>query len=540
VAPSVCPKCRALLSLPPAGEAGASTIRCAQCGSQYTLRRPGSATAAPRAALPRPAAGAASDIASGTATPLPAPGGGAPKRIGPYEISQVLGHGGMGIVYKGRDSQLDRWVAIKTLLPTLAADPESRERFKREARSAAPLSHPNLTQIYSISEEGDVPYFAMEFIEGEPLSQKLAREGKLKPVEAIRIARQVALGLQEGQRLQLIHRDIKPANLILTADGTLKITDFGLAKRAEGPGSPQLTTTGQAIGSPLYMSPEQARGAEVDHRSDIYSLGATFFHLLTGRPPFQGSSSMDILMKHLQQAPPSPRELNASISYPLAGLVMKMLRKRPEDRFPSYLALIEELDRVEAMERGAAGTMQQPIPVWMRERRSTSWASFAGILGLCVAGGLMVARGFRGYMDAEGGEHGEARRERLQEAAGAGRRGAENGAGEKTRPGLQVDLPAAGGGAELSARLRISGLSQVPAPPTGMRVQGQVVNEGQAPARGVSVQVRLFDGSGTLLRSQSVVPQRDSIAVRDSAPFEAYFDDVPQVERVEAEVTWTE
>jgi len=519
--------------MPPAGTP--NRVSCTQCGSQYALKRPDLGGTRTRALAPAP-------YEPETTKPSLRPPGGVrpeavPARIGPYEIVQVLGRGGMGVVYKGRDAALDRWVAVKTLLPSMVSDTEAHERFLREARSAAALSHPNLTQIYSIGEDSGTPYFAMEFIEGQTLAQKIERDGRLKPSEAVRLMRQVALGLQEAQRFQLIHRDIKPANLILTADGTVKITDFGLAKRAQGPASMQLTATGQAIGSPLYMSPEQARGAEVDHRSDLYSLGATLFHLLAGRPPFQAASPMDVVMKHLQEPAPSPRTFAPEVSYPLAGLVQRLLRKRPEDRFPNYRTFLDELERVEAVERGGS-TVQQPVPVWVRERRGASWASIAGLLALCSAIGIIGFRALSGARDSG-----------IPEESGSGgfSGAAEQAAGSPARPtpdrgatGLQVDISGQGGGRTAGARLRVTDLQQAPVLPDGMRVFGLVRNDGSRPAGSARVQVRAYDDAGNLLATESTVPERSPIEGGGAAGFEVTFQDASRVARVEAELTWSE
>ncbi len=459
-----------------------------------------------------------------------------PSTIGPYEVVQVLGRGGMGVVYKARDAALDRWVAVKTLLPAMAGDPEARERFLREARAAAALSHPNLTQIYAIGEQDGTPYFAMEFIEGRTLSQEIERQGRLQPLQALRLARQVALGLQEAQRFQLIHRDIKPANLILTADGTVKITDFGLAKRAAGPASMQLTATGQAIGSPLYMSPEQARGVEVDHRSDIYSLGATLFHLLTGRPPFQAPSATEVVLKHLKEPVPSPRALAPQVSYPLAGVVQRMMRKRPEDRFPNYHALVEELERIEAGEGGGT-TAPRVVPVWVRERPARSWVTLVGFVALCAAGALIGYRLVRSALQPWSGSG---------DASGGGAARAPGAAGEASGRAAPARRGESGPGtadprrARGAAVLRVLDLSQEPMPPSGMRVRGRIVNEGGSPARGVSVQVRIFDAGGHLAGSEGVLPRPDPIEPGSIAIFEAMFGDAAGVARVSAEVSWSE
>ncbi len=482
-----------------------------------------------------------------------------PRQIGPYRIAEVLGRGGMGVVYKARDAALERWVALKTLLPALVADTEARQRFLREARSAAALNHPNLAQIYAIGEQGGVPYFAMEFIEGETLAQMLERERRLPPLEAIRLVRQVALGLQEAHHVQLIHRDIKPANLILARDGTLKITDFGLAKLAQGAASVQLTQTGEAIGSPQYMSPEQARGAAVDHRCDIYSLGATFFHLLTGRPPFLGASPMEVAMKHIQEPVPSPRSLVPAVSYPLAGLVQRMLRKRREDRHPNYAALIEDLNRVEEVQTGKASG--GAVPVWVQEQRKLSWPHVLGLLCLCAAAALIGLRltgvlgGSRSSSaaSAQGGPFSVERAGTLQAPAGEARHpgrtrmGRGEGAGSLSagrrraeRLGLarerrrQLEQQAVQG----EPRLRLLDLSRGSSE-SGTLIVGRVVNEGDATASGVRIEVNAFDDSGDPLGTQQVTPGRDTLESGAATRFEAFFPDLDGIARVEAELSWS-
>ena len=189
-----------------------------------------------------------------------------PERFGPYRVEDRIGAGGMGVVYRALDEALQRQVALKTLLPALAADPEFVARFKREAQSAAALNHPNITQIYTIGQEGSVPFFAMELIRGRSLEAILREKGAIPAAEAAGYVLQAAKGLRHAAQKKLIHRDIKPSNLMLTEDGVVKITDFGLAKAARS--ETQLTATGEILGSPGYISPEQASGAALDARSD--------------------------------------------------------------------------------------------------------------------------------------------------------------------------------------------------------------------------------------------------------------------------------
>ena len=266
-----------------------------------------------------------------------------PERFGPYRVEEMIGAGGMGIVYRALDEALQRHVALKTLLPALAADSEFVARFKREAQSAAALNHPNITQIYVIGQEGTIPYFAMELIRGKSL-EAIARERRALPAaEATGYILQAAQGLRHAAQKKLIHRDIKPSNLMLTEEGVVKITDFGLAKAARS--ETQLTATGEVLGSPGYISPEQAQGSQLDARSDIYSLGATFYHLVTGKLPFEAPTPVAMIVKHMSEPLRSPRAVNPAVPYPVASAIQKMMAKRPGERFQDYDALIRELER---------------------------------------------------------------------------------------------------------------------------------------------------------------------------------------------------
>jgi eukaryotic-like serine/threonine-protein kinase len=266
-----------------------------------------------------------------------------PARFGLYRVQEIIGTGGMGIVYRALDEALERQVALKTLAPALAVDPEFVARFKREAQSAAALNHPNITQIYTIGQEGTVPFFAMELIEGPSLEKLVRDRGALDTFTAARYIVQAAQGLRHAHQRQLIHRDIKPSNLMLTGEGIIKITDFGLAKAARS--ETKLTATGEVLGSPGYISPEQAQGGSIDARSDIYSLGATFYHLVTGKLPFDAPTPVAMIIKHMNEPLRSPRALNPSIPYPIAAIIQKMMAKRPGERFQDYDALLRELER---------------------------------------------------------------------------------------------------------------------------------------------------------------------------------------------------
>ncbi len=255
---------------------------------------------------------------------------------------EKLGEGGMGIVYKALDARLQRTVAIKVLPSELAADPTFLARFKREARALASLNSPYIAQIYTISDDDRPPFFAMEFVEGPTLRQVLNEQGRLPLRRSLDLLIQMARGLQEACEKGVIHRDIKPDNVMLTLKGQVKLTDFGLVKRVGG--DPGMTTRGIVLGTPLYMSPEQARGEELDLRSDIYSLGATFFHMLVGEPPFRGDSAFAVMRKHEEEELPPLATLPGTISASVYAILQRMMAKKREDRFESYESLIEALE----------------------------------------------------------------------------------------------------------------------------------------------------------------------------------------------------
>ncbi len=254
------------------------------------------------------------------------------ERFGPYQVIAELGRGGMGAVYKAFEPELNRHVAIKVMSEALAHDPVVVERFLREARAMAALSDPHIIQIYTIGTEEGQPYFAMEYIEGESLSARLKREGKLPPAEALSILHQTALGLASAHDRGVIHRDIKPGNLLLTRRGLVKIADFGIALSSRDL-SRKLTSTGEFVGTPGYLSPEVCLGKPVDARSDIFSLGIVFFEMLTGQIPFKDESPLGLMLEVVKAEIPDVRELGAEVDEGIAQILKRMIAKEPEDRF---------------------------------------------------------------------------------------------------------------------------------------------------------------------------------------------------------------
>ena len=266
------------------------------------------------------------------------------RRLGNYEIRGFLGKGGMGCVYEGYDLALHRTVAIKELSQQLATNKPLLERFLREARLVAKLNHENICDIYYMGMDSKrrTPFFAMEFVKGESLDSLIRREGPLPLQTAKDIVTQCIKALNLAfKKASIIHRDIKPANIMLTTDGTVKVTDFGLAKLLEG--GQELTKAEVIMGTPHYMSPEAAQGKACDHRSDIYSLGASFFHLLTGRLPFDGPSAISVLHKHLNEKLPNLSKLRKEIPTSLVKVINKMMAKKAEDRFQDYDLLLKAL-----------------------------------------------------------------------------------------------------------------------------------------------------------------------------------------------------
>ena len=277
------------------------------------------------------------------------------RRLGIFELTGTLGRGGMGVVYRAHDSSLDRDVALKVLSPALCRNRRFIDRFQREARAAAGLSHPNITHVYSIGEHRGVHYYAMELVNGKNLVEILAEHGCLAVSEAVRIMRCCAEGLASAARHHVIHRDVKPSNILRTDDGRVKVTDFGLAKAFMG--SLELTTTGVILGTPLYMSPEQGRGEPVDHRSDMYSIGATLFHLIYGQPPFQAETAIALILKHISEPLSFPEDRTAPVPRGVVSILRRLLEKQAERRYATYQELIRDLDAVLAgreVENGSA------------------------------------------------------------------------------------------------------------------------------------------------------------------------------------------
>lgn len=270
------------------------------------------------------------------------------RRLGDYHILRRLGRGGMGDVYLAEQESLKRHVAFKVLRPNLAVDQAYVQRFTQEARAAAKLVHANIVQIYEVGCRDGWHFISLEYVPGGNLRQLITRQGHpLNAQQAMLVMRQVAAALQKAAEQGIVHRDIKPENILLTPSGEAKVADFGLARFTGDGEALQLTQQGTTMGSPLYMSPEQAEGKAVDPRSDIYSLGATCFHMLTGRPPFEGPTALSVAMAHVKTPPPLLSQLRPDLSPALCDLVQRMLAKRPQDRIASASEILKALRTIQ-------------------------------------------------------------------------------------------------------------------------------------------------------------------------------------------------
>jgi serine/threonine-protein kinase len=348
--------------------------------------------------------------------------------IGAYRVIHTLGQGGMGVVYVAEHTLLGRRAAIKILLPQLSANPELVQRFFNEARAVTQIADPGIVQVFDFGFLDDrSAYIVMELLEGEPMDRRLHRIGRFSPIDALRLTRLVCTSLGVAHAKGIVHRDLKPENIFIVGDPAVtggeraKILDFGIAKLSfEEPGKLR-TRTGTLMGTPVYMSPEQCRDAgEVDQRSDIYSMGCVLFTMLTGRPPFEGAGSGDLIAAHLREPPPLAASRVAGLPDAIDHILQRCLAKSPDHRFPSMAELVQALEHVErTLTAGPAPVAPQlATPAGMfaasspttlssangaaapsSEPRRRRWIGIAA--GAVLLGGVIALLGARGGSDAD-------------------------------------------------------------------------------------------------------------------------------------------
>ena len=279
-----------------------------------------------------------------------------------YEIIDKIGSGGMAIVYKAKDLLLNRIVTIKILREQFAADEEFVRRFRREAQSAASLSHTNIVSIYDVGKDGDTEYIVMEYVEGQNLKDIIRNYAPLSSDLTVELGIQIAEAIRHAHEHHIIHRDIKPHNILVTEDGRIKVTDFGIARAVS---AATMTHTGDIVGSVHYLSPEQARGVQTNEQSDVYSLGIILYELLTGKVPYDGETPISIALKHLQEQAVPPSKLNPRVSPALENVVMRAIAKSPDQRYSTAKELLQDLRKVQA-----GGTVEK-IDIEDRDLEST-------------------------------------------------------------------------------------------------------------------------------------------------------------------------
>jgi len=321
---------------------------------------------------------------------------------GRYELEELAGHGGMSSVYRARDLLLERNVALKILHEQYTSDDEFVERFKREARAVAQLSHPSIVTVIDRGEDGGRRYIVFECMDGENLKELLVRNGRLSVRDALELGLQIARALAFAHGQGLVHRDVKPQNVLLDGDGRAKVTDFGIARSLDVEG---VTLTGTVMGTADYVAPEQAGGRPVDAQTDVYSLGVVLYELIAGDVPFTGDNFVAVAMKHVNEPPPNLLDVRRDVPARVAAAVDRALEKDPRARFPSMDAFAAELEACLASldqgEEGDADTMERSVPVVRRptptRKHVSPWAIGLSLLGLAaiaaVVVGLVALRG---------------------------------------------------------------------------------------------------------------------------------------------------
>jgi eukaryotic-like serine/threonine-protein kinase len=355
---------------------------------------------------------------------------------GRYRIIRKLGAGGMANVYLAEDQELGRRVAIKILDDRHAADDSFIERFRREAKNAAGLSHPNIVSIYDRGEAEGTYYIAMEYLAGRTLKELMVSRGPTPIGIAIDYTRQILAALGFAHRNGIVHRDIKPHNVVVDADGRLKVTDFGIARS----GASQMTEAGSIIGTAQYLSPEQARGAPVDQRSDVYSVGIVLYEMLTGKVPFTGDTPLEIAMKHLSEVPVPPSELRDDVPEDLDMIALRALAKDPEDRYQTAAEMDADLARIQRGLAVSSETTDAATAVLAGAGLRGAAAALALDLALASRAAIARRRRLRGLVRLRE-DHGPAQRKQAGGRALRGRAEAGTGRQEDHGQGLEDENP---------------------------------------------------------------------------------------------------
>jgi len=286
-----------------------------------------------------------------------------------FDLVAEIGRGGMGIVYRARDRETGEFVALKVLKPEIAGDAAALERFRNELRLARQITHRNVCRTYELHRFGDTAAIAMEYVDGESLRHVLSRYGGVSLRTGIEWTRQICAALREAHGQHIVHRDLKPENVLIARDGTVKVSDFGIARSVRS----DATQTGTVIGTPAYMSPEQAQGKAIDHRSDMYSLGLVLYEMFTGRPAFQGDTPLAVAMKHIDEAPTPPRLLEPDLPERINRAILKCLEKNPNKRFQSIDDLESALSKKRRAEPMTAEGVEVPLPIHLARWHPTDW-----------------------------------------------------------------------------------------------------------------------------------------------------------------------
>jgi serine/threonine-protein kinase len=324
---------------------------------------------------------------------------------GRYRLESKLGSGGMSTVYLSRDETLQRWVAIKVMHREMSDQPDQLERFRREARAVAQLSHPNVVSVIDAGEDGGFPYIVFEYVEGETLKDRIDRLGRLPVDESVAYAIETGRGLAAAHAQRLIHRDVKPQNVLIDSDGRAKVTDFGIARSLESDG---LTKTGRVLGTTDYVAPEQAMGHGVDARGDVYSLGVLLYEMLTGEVPFQADTQVGVAMKHVNEQMPNVQDPRPEVSSALAAVIERATAKDPDKRYRDMVALLRDLEGALEVEvarsgraHGEATNVLDAVPSRRKllTPRRVSTAGVLLVLAATVAALLIVALAGRGGED---------------------------------------------------------------------------------------------------------------------------------------------